>query len=117
MSQVFRKTVPIDIVYELLEKVCDSTLSDNYYIFTLSSYKKLSYYGDDAEFLLKLAPYYHASKVFYVEREHTYKTFCTVLRQICKINNIGITTKMNYSNSSYYIDYYIERKTKTDSSV
>jgi len=45
-----------------------------------------------------------------VERQHTYKTFCTILRQICKINNIKITTKTTYYNSSYYMDYYIERK-------
>lgn len=110
MSQIFRKPVPIHIIYDLLDIVYNNEFSSDYYIFTISSYKKLCYNHHDTVFLSQIAPYYYNSKLYYVERQHTYKTFCTILRQICKINNIKITTKTTYYNSSYYMDYYIERK-------
>jgi hypothetical protein len=110
MSQIFRKHVPIHIVYDLLDKVNNNEFSKEFYIFTISSYKKLCYNKNDIEFLSIISPYYYASKMFYVERQHTYKSFCTIIRQICKLNQIKIMTKTTYYNSSYYMDYYIERK-------
>ena len=94
----------------MLEKVCDPSLSNLYYIFTVSSYKKLSYYGYHTEFIQKITPYYYKSKRYYLERETSYKTFTTIIRQICKSHRISIHSKLNYSNSSYMMDYYISRK-------
>ena len=112
MSQIFRKLVPIQIVYDLLDNVCNNEFSEKYYIFNISSYKKLCYNNIDVEFLSIITPYYYASKMFYIERQHTYKSFCTIIRQICKLNQIKIITKTTYYNSSYYNDYHIERINK-----
>ena len=108
-SQTFRNDIPIRFVYELLEKVCDNTLSDLYYIFTICSYKKICYHGYDVEFMNRIEPYYYASKIYYIQREQNYKTFCTIIRQICKYNDVKIFSKMNYVNSSYVMEYFIEK--------
>ena len=117
MSQIFRNPIPIIYVYDLLEKVCDNSLSDIHYIFSMSSYKKLCYHGYDTEFLQKIIPYYHYSKQYYVQRPQNYKTFSTLIRQICKFNDIVIFSKMNYYNSSYIMEYFIEKQCPPSSSV
>lgn len=110
MSQIFRSPIPMHYVYELLEKVCDDSLSDIHYIFSMSSYKKLCYHGYDVEFIQKISHYYHYSKQYYVQRPQNYKTFSTLIRQICKFNGVAIFSKMNYYNSSYIMEYFIEKQ-------
>ena len=113
MPNLFLKNVPMNILYSMLETVCDPTLSESYYIFTISSYKKLCYYGRDSEFIHEVKPYYYKSKRFYLEREPDYKSFCNILRQICKSHDIKIESKLNYCNSSYMMEYYISRTGET----
>ena len=57
--------------------------------------------------------YYYKSKRFYLEREPDYKSFCNILRQICKSHDIKIESKLNYCNSSYMMEYYISRTGET----
>ena len=110
MPNLFVKNVPVSILYNMLEKVCDPSLSQSFYIFTISSYKKLCYYGQDSDFLQAVKPYYYKSKRFYLERDPGYKSFCTVIRQICKSHILKIESKLNYCNSSYMMEYYISRR-------
>ena len=51
--------------------------------------------------------YYYKCKRFYVTRKQTYKTFITILRQICKFKHLAFTSKIKYDKSKYEIVYYI----------
>ena len=104
-SQLFRKIIPKDILFDLLEKVCLKT--DKYYLFDLNAFKKLVFYEYYEGFKRTIRPYYNLSKQFYVERKLSYNSFTNILRQICKSNNIMFTSQIKYNESKYNIDFLV----------
>jgi hypothetical protein len=66
------------------------------------------YYNYQTDFLKELSQYYYSSKLFYLEREPTYNSIATILRQICKSHDLKIISKMKYVDSNYIIEYSIE---------
>jgi hypothetical protein len=104
-SQIFRKIVPKELLFELLEKVCLKT--DKYYLIDMNSYRKLIFYNYHTAFCDILKEYYNLSKLFYIERKMVYNSFTNIVRQICKINNIMFTSQIKYNESKYNIDFFI----------
>tara|TARA_Y100000592_G_C5412980_1_gene289107 strand:- start:581 stop:1006 length:426 start_codon:yes stop_codon:yes gene_type:complete len=70
-------------------------------------FKKLQYNNSIQGFLQNIKEYYYESKQYYVTRQITYNNFLTIIRQICKINNIHIEKKIVYIKNYYDIIYYI----------
>jgi hypothetical protein len=105
MKQIFRKNVPNELLFELLDKICLKT--EKYYLFDNNSFRKLVYNNLHPDFLNAITEFYHISKQFYVSRKLTYNSFTTILRQICKSNNIMFTSQLKYNESKYNIDYFI----------
>jgi len=105
LSQIFKKEIPIQILYDVCEKICLKTIK--YYVIDINAYKKILFYKYHTDFLANLHNYYHSSKKHYIEREFTYNSFTTIVRQICKSNMIQYTSKIKYNNSKYNIDYLI----------
>ena len=104
-SQIIKNKIPNELLFVLLEKIC--LKNDKYYTFNINSYKKGIYTGDIQKFFLDCLLYYHLSKRKYLEKKNTYKSFITVLRQICNYNKITYTSKIVYNKSEYNIEYYI----------
>ena len=105
-SQILKERIPSHILYDFCEKTAIFT-SDNYYLINKSSFKKAEFNNLLNSFRDSIKQYYHKSKLYYVERELTYSKFITLLRQICKCNNISYTSKIKYDKSTYDIFYYI----------
>lgn len=104
-NQLFKKSVPKDLLFDLLEKIC--VKSDKYYLIDLNSYKKMMFHNYYEEFRNTIKPYYNLSKQFYVERKILYNSFTNIVRQICKNNNIMYTSQIKYNESQYNIDFLI----------
>ena len=104
-TQLFKKCVPDDLLFDLLEKICIKT--DKYYLIDLNAYKKMMFHNYYEEFQNTIRPYYNLSKQFYVERKLVYNSFTNVVRQICKNNNIMYTSQIKYNESKYNIDFLI----------
>ena len=104
-SQVFKKKVPINILYDLLDKI--SLKKKNYYVLNEMSFKKAKYEELLIQFCDTLSQYYHNSKQFYITRDLVYNKFITIIRQLCKVNSIPYTSNIMYDKSSYFIYYYI----------
>jgi hypothetical protein len=104
-KQIFKNGVPNEIIFSLLEKICLKT--DKYYLIDMNAYRKLLFYKLDEELCSSLKQYYHLSKQFYLERKMTYNSFTTIIRQICKHNNIMFTSQIKYNESKYNIDYLV----------
>lgn len=104
-SQIFKLPVKIDLLFDLLDKICIKT--DDYYLMNNEGYKKMLYHNYHVEFLETLKPLYHASKLFYIERDMSYNSFINIIRQICKINKIAYSSNIKYNDSVYKINYYI----------
>lgn len=106
-SQIFKTKIPSELLFILLEDT--SIKNDNYYIVNKTSFKKGVYEKKMQKFLEDCKPYYHEAKKKYVERKLIYNNFTTVLRQICKANNIPFKTEMHFDKSEYEIVYYVEQ--------
>ena len=105
LKQIFKKNVPINILFELLEKICLKT--DRYYLIDHNAFKKLLYNNYQDEFLETIISYYQESKKFYITRKFNYNSFVNIVRQICKSNDNMFTSKIKYNESKYNIDYFI----------
>ena len=105
LNQIFKKEISIQFLYDLLEKICIK--SEKYYMVDLNAYKKMLFHGYHTEFLTILVDYYHSSKRYYAERELTFNSFTTIIRQICKSNTIQFTSQIKYNSSKYNIEYLI----------
>ncbi len=107
-SQIFKHNISEEILFELLEKICEKN-EKNLFVFNNISFKKGLFNNSLAEFMEVCRPYYHISKVKYLDRKLTYRVFTTIIRQICNSNQITYTSKVKYDKSNYEIVYYIYR--------
>ena len=104
-SQIFYESIPYNELFEFLEKYAFKT--DNFFLVSKDTFKKAKFNNDILEFCKKIKKYYCNCKKFYVTRPQSYKTFLTILRQICKINHLPFTSKIKYEKSTYKIIYYV----------
>ena len=104
-KQIFKNTVPNSILFTFLEKICLKT--EKYFLIDMNAYRKMLFFNYQNDFLASLKEYYHLSKQFYLDRKITYNSFTTIVRQICKNNNIMFTSQIKYNESKYNIDYFI----------
>ena len=104
-SQIFKKIVPKEILYNLLKQIC--IYNNEYYVINKISYKKALYLDLIDPFLSSLLIYYHISKQHYLKKKQTYTSFITIIRQLCKFHNLKYISKILYSNSDYNIVYHI----------
>ena len=82
------------------------SIEKNYICINENHYKQIEYNGQLNDFLEKIKPFYHLSKLHYTETIKTYNNFITILRQISKMNGVFFTYKIKYTNSKHYIEYY-----------
>jgi hypothetical protein len=104
-TQIFKNTVPNDLLFSLLDKICIK--EKNYYIINNISFKKGMYNDTITIFLKDCREYYHCSKQKYIDRDITYNSFITIIRQICNYNKILYKNQIKYDKSKYSIHYYI----------
>jgi hypothetical protein len=104
-NQIFKKNIPIEILFNLLDTICIK--NEKHYTLNINSFKKGIYNENIQTFLTTCKEFYHTSKQKYLERKLTYNTFTTVIRQICNFNKITYTSQIKYDKSTYDIVYYI----------
>jgi len=114
LNYLFLKQVPIELLMELLEKICIKT--DRFYLIDMNAYRKMIFYHLHEPFCVELTPYYHLSKRYYLTREMTYNSFTNIVRQICKSNIHHFYTELKYDYSVYTILYFISFLTETNQS-
>jgi hypothetical protein len=105
-GQIFKNVVPKEIFVDLLEKICEK--SDSSFIIDNNAYKRMKFHNYHTHFLIIILPYYHWSKRFYIEREFTYSSFMTIVRQLCRLHKMTISSQLRYSESTYTIEYKIQ---------
>jgi hypothetical protein len=105
LKQLFRKNVPNELLFDLLEKICLKT--DKYYLLDHNAYRKMMFHNLEEPFKNALYEYYYQSKYFYIDRTMTHNSLINIVRQICKSNNIMYTSQIKYNESKYNIDYFV----------
>lgn len=104
-AQIFKKNIPTELFFSLLDET--SSKNEKHYVFNHASYKKGIFNGVIDVFLENCKQCYHTSKYKYLDRKLTYNSFTTIIRQICKYNQITYTSQIKYDKSTYEIVYYI----------
>lgn len=104
-GQIFKNPVPNVKLIELLDNIAIKT--EKCYVINNNCYKKGIFNNQIQNFINTCIPYYHISKRKYLERNLTYNSFITIIRQICNFNKITYTSKIKYDKSTYDIIYYI----------
>ena len=107
VQQIFKKPVPISLLINILNQIGMKDDEGNKYIISPVSFKKLQYNNWLAPFIEQCKEYYHISKYRYIERPHTYKSFVTIIRQLCKQCNVQYYSNIKYDHSNYEIIYTI----------
>jgi hypothetical protein len=107
-SQIFKKIYPKESLLNFISKFAYyNNNNNNYYLINKSYYKRAIFIDIIKDFVDDIKDYYHVSKRKYIENVDNYSKFMTIIRQLCKINNINFASKIIYSKSSYDITYYI----------
>jgi hypothetical protein len=104
-SQIFKTPIPNELLIKLLDNIAIKT--EKCYLLNNNSYKKGMFNNLIEEFIKQCIPYYHVSKLKYLERKISYNSFITIIRQICNFNKITYTSQIKYVKSTYDILYYI----------
>ena len=104
-SQIFKHSYPKEDLFLFLDKYSEKR--NNYYYFTKISFKKAVFEKAIIPYCKTLKDYYYTSKHRYLDKTQTYRSFVTLVRQICKYHHISFTSKIKYDKSNYEIVYYI----------
>lgn len=110
-EQVFKKDVPVNVLFDLLEKICLKT--EKYYFLDQNAFKKLLFHDLYVGFREELRPHYHVSKRFYIDRELTYRMFANVVRQLARTSNVRFDSEIKYHQSKYHVDYMVYHNGET----
>ena len=105
MNQLFLQNPDKSLLFNLLDKICNN--DENYYLISKSVFKLAVYNNLLSPFCEQLIPYYHKSKLFYINRKINYKNFLTIIRQLCNCLNINFIYFNDFDNSSYQVIYKI----------
>ena len=108
MSLIFKKNIDFnkDILYNFLNQYCIYQ-ENKYFILDKVSFKKYLYNDKIREFYDIMKTLYKINKLFYLDREITFKNFITIIRHICKYFEITYQSSIKYNKSKYEIIYYI----------
>lgn len=117
MNKTIKNSLPINLLLELLNKIAIYDEKNLFYILNNESYKKGNLQNLITIFIDNIKPYYIPSKLHYLERKITFKSFLTIIRQICKSKDILYNIKMNYVKSKYELIYYIYIKNPINNSI
>jgi hypothetical protein len=104
-KQIFKTQVSNDLFFAFLEKTCLKT--EKYYLIDMNAFRKMVFHNYHEEFFASIKDCYHISKQFYLDRKVVYNSFTTIIRQICKHNNVMFTSQIKYNESKYNIDYLV----------
>lgn len=103
---IFKEDISNDILYNFLKLHC--IIENKYYILDKKIYKKYEYNKQIDLLKNELNEKYKSSKKFYLERENSYNNLLTIIRQLCKNNNINYKSEIKYDKNNYSIIYYIK---------
>jgi hypothetical protein len=104
-QKIFKTPVPTELLYGLLADLC--VFENEVYVFDTASFKKGYFNNSIPIFIVELRKYYHAKYYMYLDRHLSYTNFMTILRHICKANDITYTKEIHYDRSKYEIVYRI----------
>ena len=104
-SSLFRAKVPKEILIAFLRDI--GQRERNGYVIYDELLKRKGREASIAAFLCATMAYYYPSKWYYARKVNDAKSLMTVIRQICKLHNIAVSSRTLYQHAKYTIHYKI----------
>ena len=119
MTQLLKSSIKPELLNTFLQVYAELMIDkekDQHYKINKAVFKKAIFHNAIVPFYASLKPSYHIGKQHYLERAITYGSFTSVLRQVCKANNVRYETAIIYDKSGYETEYriYILNNITTD---
>jgi hypothetical protein len=108
MGRIFYEPIDAKILYDLLDQICLKT--EKHYIVNIIAYRKMMFLKLHLPFLNAIVSKYQVSKRFYVTRKLTFRSFITIVKQLCHHNHITTHSNVQYFESEYIINYFVPHK-------
>lgn len=99
MKKNIRIHIPLNLLIELLKRICK-----NSNIFCIDKYI-FNKYKKEIDFFMKSIKNYY---LYLDSNNTTYQSFLVIVRQICSINKNYYYFKIKYIKNTYEINYYIK---------
>jgi hypothetical protein len=113
-QKLFKTIVPTELFYDFIKNIAYKMPNSDYYLIDISAYKKAVYCDEYQitpsllqQFCNDLMPYYCNDKQFFLTRKMSYNNLNTIIRQVCRHNNIECKPTRKYDKSKTQIVYYI----------
>ena len=113
MFSNYSNMITNDYFFSMLDKIC-LLKNEKFYIINNDAFKKMKYLNLYQEFTDSLKPFYKTSKQHYLTRPAKYTGFLTLLRHVCKANELIYSSKIKYDKSQYEIIYYVYKNRITN---
>ena len=104
-SNSLKQSMDKNILFNFLNVIC--MIENNHYVVNYDSLKKAKFIEILDTFINEIRPYYYLSKRSYLDEPMTYKRFLTIIRQICKYNNILYRSSLKDQYSEQRMEYYV----------
>jgi hypothetical protein len=108
MTFSFKRPVTLNILFDLLDKIC--LLQEKNYVFDMTAYNKMKYLQLDEGFIQTLKEYYLPNNMHYLTKEINFKNFIIIVKQICKYHQLNVSLKNVCINGEYQNIYFIEHR-------
>lgn len=100
--------IPMQILIDFMAPECN-IINDILYINHYSIEKILLTDTSRIDtFINTITPYYHKSYLHYINKGFNYTSFSTILRHICKVNQVQYVCKKTYEKSKPFTEFYID---------
>ena len=106
IDNIFNEPLPAGLLEDFLKRNCIKEMKT--YRFNSDMFKRGVMNGNITTFCYELIFYYNPKKLGYIQRNHTYKTFLTVLRHVLKHFGVHYENHVKYDRSTYSIEYVIQ---------
>ena len=104
---IFRKPFPLATLIELLNTICP--FNEDYYLVDMNVFQSMVFLHTHRDFYNSLQDFYYPCQQFYVTRPIDYRSFTTVLRQLCNYHHISFRIDRQYNHSTLITRYFIDK--------
>jgi len=112
---LFRKPISISPLIDVLNAVAPKIDGNKWFHFNVTAYRKMVYQQLHIPFITKIQDYYCPAKWRkYGNKELTYSSFTTILRQMCNEVGLAFYTKIVYDHSICNTVYFISAEVESE---
>ena len=106
-NNLFSYPFPLADLWDFLDSICP--YHEDYYLLDSNGFRTMVFKNLHVAFLANLKEHYYPCQQFYFKQEFTFRSFTTLLRQLCNYYDIPYKITKQYNHSALVLRYFIEK--------